>query len=314
MSEQAVIVSKVPVADPGGPESLDLIQGRVVRVATGQRIVLYANSFGIWYLQPASSRPFTEIKPDLTWESMIHLGDRYAALLVAGNFTPPNKMQDLPPKGGPVLAISTVSGAPSHPKIVHFSGYDWEARQKYSNRGGKVNPYDAGNITVDQDGLLHLKITKRGDQWICAEVKLQQSLGHGLYRFKVHDVSNMDTAAVLTMYTWGTNERFNREMDVEVSSFGDPVADNNAQFVVQPYYQASNVSHFHIPPGAATFSFRWQPGAVLFSSDTASHHFKSGVPDPGGEFVHINLYAFGKARVPMKDPTEVVIESFTYSP
>ncbi len=46
----------------------------------------------------------------------------------------------------------------------------------------------------------------------------------------------------------------------------------------------------------------------------AEHTFTSGVPDPGGESIHIDLYAFGKARIPMQNPAEVIIESFTYAP
>jgi hypothetical protein len=76
----------------------------------GDRIVLYAHSGGLWWLQPASSRPFTEIKPDLTWSSLIHLGDRYAALIVHASFTPVNKVQQLPVEGGTIRAIVEVPG------------------------------------------------------------------------------------------------------------------------------------------------------------------------------------------------------------
>jgi hypothetical protein len=323
-SQQAIVFSKVPVADAGGPDGLDWIKGRVLRTKPDQRIVLYAHSVGLWYLQPASSRPFTEIKQDLTWESVIHLGDRYAALLVAPGYIPTNKMPELPTKGGSVLAVVTVPGTAPHAKTIHFSGYNWEARQKYSNRDGKLNPYDPANAWVDTDGFLHLNVVSRDSQWFGAEVSLQQSLGHGIYHLTVRDVSHLDSAAVLTMYTWGYPDRFNREVDVEVSRFGDPEAKFNGQFVVQPYYEPSNISHFEVPPGLTTFSFHWEPGAVLFDASRglpglgvrpfASHRFDSGVPDPGGESVRISLHAFGKARIPMKDPTEVIIESFSYSP
>jgi hypothetical protein len=82
----------------------------------------------------ASSRPFTEIKQVLTWESVIHLGDRYAALLVEPGYIPPNKMPELPTKGGSVLAIITVPGTAPHAKTIHFSGYNWEARQNMPRR------------------------------------------------------------------------------------------------------------------------------------------------------------------------------------
>jgi hypothetical protein len=320
-SESAISITLVPELQEGGPENLEIIRGKVLRAKPGQRIVLYAHSLGLWYSQPASARPFTEIKPDLTWQSVIHMGDRYAALLVDSTFTPTTKIRDLPAEGGPVVAIANVAGSTPHPKTVRFSGYNWEVRREYSNRDGKLNPYDPENAWVDKDGFLHLQLVNPDKQWFCAGVRLTQSLGHGLYRFTVRDTSQMDPAAVLTMYTWGSGERFNREVDVEVSRFGDPDAAHNGQFVVQPYYEPSNNSHFNIPPGPATFSFQWRPGVLLFSSihgsdarPSASHRFDSGVPEPGGESVRINLYPFGKARVPMKERTEVIIESFTYSP
>jgi hypothetical protein len=325
LSKDLIVFSRVPVADPGGPDGMDSIQGRVLHAKPDQRIVLYARTAGLWWLQPASSRPFTEIKPDLTWKSVVHLGDRYAALIVENAYAPVNKLKELPGQGGLVLAIATVPGTIPHPRMIHFSGYDWEVRQKYGDRGGKLNPYDSDNAWVDKEGLLHLRIEKRDTQWACAEVSLNQSLGHGQYHFVVRDVSHLDPAAVLTMYTWARGDRFNREVDVEVSRFGDPdPKHHNTQFVVQPYYEPSNISHFDSPPGLMTFSFRWGPGELLFSANRglpasggrplASHRFDSGIPNPGGESIRINLYAFGKARIPMTGPTEVVIEKFTYSP
>ena len=322
---QLIVFSEVPVADPGGPDGMDSIQGNVLRAKPGQRIVLYAQSAGTWWLQPSSSRPFTEIKPDLTWQSVVHLGDRYAALLVDNAYAPANKLKQLPIRGGLVTAIATVPGTVPHPRMIHFSGYDWEVRQKYGERGGKLNPYDPDNVSVDKQGFLHLRIQKRDSQWACAEVSLNQSLGHGQYHFVVRDVSHLDPAAVLTMYTWATGDRFNREVDVEVSRFGDPdPKHSNAQFVVQPYYEPANISHFEAPAGLMTFSFHWVPGELLFSANRglplsgvrrlAAHRFDSGIPNPGGESIRINLYAFGKAHIPMKGPAEVVIEKFTYSP
>src|SRR5262249_16157309 len=103
---------------------------------------------------------------------------RYAALIVRASFTPVNKVQQLPAKGGPIRAIVEVPGARPHPKIIHFSGYDWQARAKYGNRGGKLNSSDPENVWVDKDGFLHLRSVRRDIQWSCAEVGLQQGLGY----------------------------------------------------------------------------------------------------------------------------------------
>ena len=135
----------------------------------------------------------------------------------------------------------------------------------------------------------------------------------------------MDPAAVMTLYTWdgqAESEHF-REVDVEISKWGDP-KNKNAQFVIQPYFQPSNVFRFDVAPGSTTFSFRWVPGRISFetsrsstsgpSLSSAAHVFTSGVPSPGGEAVQINLYAFGNTRIPMKNDTEVVVEKFQFLP
>jgi hypothetical protein len=61
--KDSISFSMVPVAGRGGPDALDAIQGSVLRSRPDQRIVLYAHSGGVWWLQPTISHPFTEIKP-----------------------------------------------------------------------------------------------------------------------------------------------------------------------------------------------------------------------------------------------------------
>jgi hypothetical protein len=239
-------------------------------------------------------------------------------------------MKALPAKGAGVVAVASLHGGgfvPAPPaKTVHFSGYDWEVRRLPSRRGGKSNPYDPANVWTDERGFLHLRVTRQKDDWACAEVRLMRSLGQGLYLFSVRDVSRLDPAAVMTLYTWDdeANDPHHRELDVEVSQWGDP-ASKNAQYVIQPYYEPSNVVRFEAPAGPLTFSFRWEPGKVSFrtfrdhgtganSRSVSEHVFTSGVPSPGGESVLLNLYAFGNTRIPMRDGAEVIIEKFEYLP
>jgi hypothetical protein len=114
-----------------------------------------------------------------------------------------------------------------------------------------------------------------------------------------------------------------REIDIELSQWGDPAA-KNAQFTIQPYYVPANVFRFVSPSVALTHSFQWAPGRVSFktaheapgsrSRIVAEHVFTSGIPFPGGERVHINLYMYGKSRTPQKNGVEVVFEKFAYLP
>ena len=102
-------VTRVPLANPGGPEKLDYIEGRVSDARPDQQIVLYAHS-GIWWIQPFANRPFTKIQADSTWKNSTHLGTEYAALLVEPGYHPESKIATLPKEGNGVVAVATANG------------------------------------------------------------------------------------------------------------------------------------------------------------------------------------------------------------
>ena len=315
----------VPEAGSGGSERMVRIAGRVTGAAPGQRIVLFAKS-GVWWVQPLTAEPFTLVRPDSTWENTTHLGTEYAALLVDATFRPPDTTETLP-RGGSVLAAATVKGtgtASVAPRVLTFSGYEWEVRQIPSDRGGQ-NDYDPANAWTDGDGLLHLRLANRHGAWTSAEVILTRSLGYGTYAFTVRDTSAMDPAAAFGMLTWDDegSDQNHRELDIDISQWGDPGVPN-AQYVVQPYYVPANVARFAAPKGTLTHSFRWEPGRASFRTTrgtnargadvVAQHVFTAGIPTPGAERVRINLYRFRYASRPPQGDVEVVIERFQYLP
>jgi hypothetical protein len=319
---------KVPRAGEGGPNRLEAIEGRVTGARPGQRIVLFARSGVLWWVQPLVNEPFTAVGPDATWRNSTHLGTEYAALLVTADYQPPAQTDTLPPQGGSVLVVATVKGeGPASPptRTVTFSGYEWQVRKIPSDRGGP-NDFDPANVWTDDAGALHLRIAGSPGQWTSAEVILTRSLGYGTYSFVVRDVSHLEPAAALGMFTWDDHgvEQNHRELGVEISRWGDP-SSKNAQHVIQPYFVPANVVRFMVPAGRLTHSFRWQPGRVSFktvlgalggaaSRIVAQNDFTSGVPTPGGESIRINLYVFGYASMPLKNGAEVVIEKFEYLP
>jgi hypothetical protein len=319
--------STIPQAEEGGPDKRAPIAGRVIGARSGQQIVLFAKS-GMWWVQPTADEPFTTIKPDSTWTNSTHLGTEYAAVLVEPGYRPPPTFDVLPNEGGAVAAVKTVRGEKweqARPRTLQFSGYEWQVRNVASNRGGRNNNYDSANAWTDVNGLLHLRIAQNAGQWTCAEVKLSRTLGYGSYRFVVHEISQLEPAAVLSMFTWDEADagQNHREMNIEITKWGD-AANKNAQYVVQPYYVPANVVRFNLPPGPLAHSFRWEPGRVAFrtvraavaggSSVVAEHMFTSGVPAAGGETIHLDLYIFGNAKNPLQKDVEVVVEKFEYLP
>ena len=257
----------VPPAGVGGSERTAPIAGRVAGARPGQRIVLFARS-GVWWVQPLTAEPFTSIEADSTWKSQVHLGVEYAALLVDTTYRPPDTTEVLPQPGNGVVAVSTVRGTGDagscSRKVLPFSGYEWDVRDVPSDRGG-ANDYDPANAWVDADGAMHLKLANRNGRWSSAEVILTRSLGYGTYVFTVRDTSHLDPAAAFGMFTWdeGAAEQNHRELDIEVSQWGDRRI-LNGQYVLQPYYVPANVVRFQAPAGPLTHSFRWEPGRALF--------------------------------------------------
>jgi hypothetical protein len=256
-SAPCIVFTKVPAADVGGPDKLGTIEGRAPGARPGQQIVLYAKSEELWWVQPVGDHPFTKIEDDSKWKSQIHLGPEYAALLVQPGYNPPETAETLPGRGGGIEAVAVINGpgpapAPIPPKMIHFSGYDWIVRSAASNRAGTRNSFDPANAWTDERGALHLRITRGQGKWICAEIKLARTLGYGTYRFVVRDTSQLEPSAVLTLLTWdglGT-EQNRRELDVEISRWGYR-ENENAHYVVQPYFIPANIVRFRVPGGGA---------------------------------------------------------------
>lgn len=327
-SEPTIEFTSVPPGSPGGPDQLATIEGRVQDARPGQQIVIYAHS-GVWWVQPFVDQPFTSIGADSKWSNSTHLGTEYAALLVQPGYHAAPKLQSLPIPGDGVVLVSTVKGGDAPPElhhVVHFSGYDWNIRATASERGGRVNLYEPANVWTDPNGALHLRITRKDKRWICAEASLSRSLGYGLYRFVLSDTSQLEPAVALDLFTWDDSgsDANHRELDVEISRWGDPQS-KNAQYVVQPYYVPANVDRFLAPPGTLTHSFRWEPGKVSFRTlqDSnskkpgrliAEHVFTSGVPSAGDQSIHLAFYVFGSSTDPVRDETEVVVDKFEYLP
>ena len=319
--------NKIPPAGEGGVEQVAEVAGLVRGAQADEKIVLFAKT-DRWWIQPGPEQPYTTIQKDASWSNTIHLGSEYAALLVGPNYRPPPTTPTLPTEGGEIKAVAIVKGLPGLPsafKTIHFGGYDWKVRSASSNRGGAINLYNPANAWTDDSGALHLRIAMDSGKWRCAEVNMTRSLGYGTYRFVVRDSSFLEPAAVLGMFTWDDNapEQYYREFGIELTRWGDPT-NKNAQFIVEPYYVSANVVRFMAPSGRLTYSFRWQPESLLFAATQgdgktrqrpiAEHSFTTGIPAPGNESVHMNLYIFGSSRIPLKNQTEVVIEKFEYIP
>jgi hypothetical protein len=258
------------------------------------------------------------------------LGFEYAALLVDPDYHPLPTIDLAPKPGGSVEFVTIVKGSGT-PQLaptgsLKFSGYDWDIRAISSDKGGTNNLYDPENAWTDEKGALHLQIKKKDGQWSCAEIFSKQNLGYGTYIVTVRDISRLEPAAVFSMFTFddGDAAQHYREMDIEVSRWGDVSTKNNAQYAIQPFYNPGNLYPFAVPAGPLTYSLRWESGRAIFktirgrSADAGAvvseHEFTSGIPSPGDTKARLILYVVASDKSPLKKPTEVVIEKFEYLP
>jgi hypothetical protein len=325
----SVEFTAVPPFAEGSSEKLDAIEGTATGAGAGERIVLYAKS-GVWWLQPDVANPFTDLRFG-KWKNRTHPGSDYAALLVKPGYDPPVQTDALPAIGRYVLAIARVAGTPVRPrrKTLMFGGYQWEVRDTPLNPGGTPNDYDPANAWTDDRGFLHMRVRANPaaapgrPMWKSAEVNLNRSLGYGSYRFVTRDISRLDDSIVFGMFTWDEFGPY-REMDIEISRWGNPRA-WNGQFVIQPYYLPADTFRFQAPSGRVTFMLRWEEGRAEFRAfrgdvsrwdapAAGGHVFTSGVPTSGNENIHMNLYVFGNSRQPKLPNAEVVVEKFEYLP
>lgn len=329
-TEPSIEFSKIPPAAQGGREKVDSISGRVTGARPGQQIVIYAHS-GPWWVQPWPDRPLIPIRGDSTWSTETHLGFEYAAMLVDPGYHPPPTMDIAPVKGGAVMLVKIAKGtgtptfAPTKP--LRFSGYDWDVRTIAGDRGGTNNLYDPDNAWTDAKGALHLRIKKKAHRWSCAEMVLDRSLGYGTYVITVGDTSHLEPAEVFSMNTFDdwAGDQYYREMDIEVSHWGNPANQNNAQYGVQPFYVPGNVFPFKLPSGTLTHVMRWESGHLHYqtvrgsairagAAVVAEHEFTAGIPSPGQERVQLFFYVVASEKYPVQRDSELIVDKFEYLP
>jgi len=312
----------------GGPADLGHIKGSVTNNKPGTKIMIYSLTEGTWWVQPFRSRGFTEIASDGRWSNFTHLGERYAVLLVNGNYQNSARLPKLPAAGGDVLAIATTPGdfnSPPDPKPIHFSGYDWKVRSGGGDTGGAICDYKASNVWVDDKGYLHLLMGEEEDQWQCAGLMMNHSLGYGTYRFVVADSAHFPPSATFDMFMRPDHEDPDERSGFSIAlGQGGKERSPNGDFIVQPYYVPGNSVRFNAPAGVMSYVLRWEPGSAAFKGFSGvsatprgtvmDQVFRSGIPIPAEETVHFNFYDFHHSQSGLRHPVEIVVQKFEYLP
>jgi hypothetical protein len=341
LAAQSSGISLTTVPVMGSNTNLSGLASHVV--PTNYRVAVYVFVQG-WWNKPSDAAQLTVIQNNGTWTCDITTGgaDAYAtkiaAFLVPKTYTPPQAhgLATLPAEldMNSVAKVITERGSPN---AFHWCGYDWDVK----NSGGFLfgpgpNRFSdsANNVWVDTNGRLHLRITYRSGLWVCPEVVSRRAFGYGTYRFFLASTVNaLDPNVVLGLFTYDddpTTTGGHREIDVEMSRWGNAADPTNAQFVIQPYTISGNLTRWTIPTGAAptTHSFTWSNGRV----DSVSHNGTfapppasvpqistwsntgASVPSPGDERVRMNLWLFNGTAPVNGQEVEVIINRFAFIP
>ena len=214
---------------------------------------------------------------------------------------------------------------PAPPGSVTFAGWHWMPKASPEPVGPGPNRFgDAldGNVSLDSEGRLHLKVTRRDGKWYAAEVQSTETIGYGTYAWEIEPPGTpADPNAVLGLFTWSDDpSQHHREIDIELSSFRRP-GEVDGQYVVQPFATPGNLKRFYgvFAEQPTTVSFTWRPGEVVFANpaaDVATWTYAGpDVPAPGaGVHPRMNLWLLAGDAPANGEEFEVVIRSFTFVP
>jgi hypothetical protein len=201
---------------------------------------------------------------------------------------------------GLLSSAATQAAPPPTVRVVHFSGYDWEVRP-VGMGGPGPNRWDPSGVWIDGKGWLHLKITRQGGLWQCAELSTKRSLGFGRYQFQVTGrLNRLDKNVVLGLFNYpapGMGPDGTNEIDIEYSRWGDADAPPASETVYPAHLGLASTTHpFAMPPGQSdtTQRFDWQSDGIAFQS-LSGHR-----SDEQGEYANWSFHPTDQQRLPQQ--------------
>ncbi len=227
------------------------------------------------------------------------------------------------------------TGVPAATKsTLWFSGYEWSVR--FGSGGPGPNQWSQSNVWVDENGYLHLKISKVAGVWYCAELQTLERLGFGTYQFQVQGrIDTLDPNVVLGLFNYtvpGVGPDGTNEIDIEFSRWGDPDYSNGSYTVwpAQAGYQHKTYPFDFSLAGKlySTHRFQWSSKQIKFQSlygrrNDNRNQFAGWVFSPQLYLkripqhslpLHLNLWLM-LGRAPMNGKgVEVIINSFKFTP
>jgi|GEM_PF-6326323 hypothetical protein len=234
-----------------------------------------------------------------------------------------------------LLALPVTAAAPLAATIT-WAGHTWNV-----TTGGMAggNTGAAGNIAVDTDGFLHLKITKSGTAWTCAEMFPTDNMGFGAYRWQIDGpVDKLDKNVVLGLFPYGPEGGIGvdgtNEIDIEYARWGNAAwPDGNWTIYPNSGSTVGEITfNFSLSGTYTTSCFVWTSTSIAFTSQEgfaaagdSTGLFKSWIyapPDPSVNIpqrampLGMNLWLCnGCGGAPGNGlPVDIIVRSFQFIP
>lgn len=178
-------------------------------------------------------------------------------------------------------------------KSIEFSEYDWEIKFAEHMLGPGPNLFadDEENIWVDEDGFLHLTVSKNEGLWQSTEIVSKKNFGYGTYIFTIEgNLSYLDPNVTLGLFTWNNlsfKEEANSEIDIEFARWGRADDPMTLQYAVHPIAgDTARLRRCKTNPiiwnGISTHAFTWTDSLVVWESYLGENY---GVGEPACRFV-----------------------------
>ncbi len=191
-----------------------------------------------------------------------------------------------------LIGLSFISCKQSDPPVpddpsgkgdLYFSGYYWNIKNSNGTQAGpgpNIFTNAPANIWLDASNMLHLKITKTNNTWLCSEIISSKAFGYGTYIFTTaSDLTILNEKTIFGLFTWNSysfQTQANSEVDIEFSRWNaasdsllitysvQPVwFDNPSPYVERTRKPPMQVSKLH---GACTHMFKWTPAMITWET------------------------------------------------
>jgi len=232
----------------------------------------------------------------------------------------------------PIYLIAAAAMANGQSTKIDWQGYTWYVKSTPSEGPGPCR-WSPKQVWVDEQGFLHMRISKVDGQWCCAEIWTTKPLGFGSYQCQVEGpIDVLDPNIVFSMFSYAGPDGI-KETDIEFARWGNPKA-HNGNWTVYPDDKSEKI-------GQHTFDFKlsgtYTTSRFIWSSKLMQYELLGGHQPLGSETnlmeswiyvpanskhaitqnpvpLHFNLWLF-RGRPPTDGkPVEIIVHSFKWQP